>query len=98
MEAQFTGEHVKWGTCISLIEMVRTGTTTFVDMYDHMGEVAKAVEESGMRANLCRGMIGFGSEEQRRAKLNEATAFARDWNNQAEGRIKTMMAPHAPYT
>jgi 5-methylthioadenosine/S-adenosylhomocysteine deaminase len=89
---------VKWGTHLSLIEMIRTGTTTFVDMYDHMGEVAKAVEEAGLRASLCRGMIGLGSEEERQAKLQDAVSFAREWHNQADGRITVMMAPHAPYT
>lgn len=98
LEAQFTSDHVKWGTYISLIEMIRTGTTTFVDMYDHMDEVAKAVEASGMRARLCRGMIGLCSEEERAAKLRESVAFARNWHNQADGRITVMMAPHAPYT
>ncbi len=98
MEAQFTAEHVKWGTSLSIIEMIRTGTTTFVDMYDHMGEVAKLVADTGIRGSLCRGMIGFGTEEQRQQKLAEATAFVREWNNQADGRITTMMAPHAPYT
>lgn len=98
LEAQFTADHVKWGTHLSLIEMIRTGTTTFVDMYDHMDEVAKSVDASGMRARLCRGMIGLCSEEERQAKLEDATRFAKDWNNQANGRITTMMAPHAPYT
>jgi len=98
LEAQFTGEHVKWGTHLSMIEMIRTGTTTFVDMYDHMGQVAQAVADSGMRAGLCRGMIGLCSEEERQAKLREAVAFARDWHNQADGRITVMMSPHAPYT
>jgi 5-methylthioadenosine/S-adenosylhomocysteine deaminase len=98
LEAQFTGEHVKWGTYLSIIEMIRTGTTTFVDMYDNMDEVAKAVEETGMRARLCRGMIGFGTEEVRQAKLHEAVTFARNWHNQAGGRITAMMSPHAPYT
>ncbi|UFJ42740.1 amidohydrolase [Brevibacillus humidisoli] len=98
MEAQFTAEHVKWGTYLTLLEMIRTGTTTFVDMYDHMGEVAKAAESAGMRASLCRGVIGLGSPEEQRQKLEEATAFAREWHNQADGRITTMMAPHAPYT
>ncbi|MGQ7276821.1 amidohydrolase [Brevibacillus thermoruber] len=98
LEAQFTADHVKWGTYLSLIEMIRTGTTTFVDMYDHMDEVAKAVEATGMRARLCRGMIGLCSEEERAAKLREATAFAKNWHNQADGRITTMLAPHAPYT
>jgi len=98
LEAQFTADHVKWGTHLSLIEMIRTGTTTFVDMYDQMDEVAKAVDASGMRARLCRGMIGLCSEEERQIKLQDATRFAKEWNNQANGRITTMMAPHAPYT
>ena len=98
MEGQFTAEHVKWGTHLSIIEMIRTGTTTFVDMYDHMDEVAKAVETSGIRARLCRGMIGLCSEEERQAKLQEATLFAKNWHNQAGGRITVMMSPHAPYT
>lgn len=98
LEAQFTADHVKWGTYLSLIEMIRTGTTTFVDMYDHMDEVAKAVDASGMRARLCRGMIGLCAEEERQAKLRDATLFAKEWHNQADGRITVMMAPHSPYT
>lgn len=97
MEAQFTKDHVKWGTYLSLIEMLRTGTTSFVDMYDHMDQVAEAVDESGMRAALCRGVIGF-PPEARQSKLDEATSFAKNWHGQAGGRITTMMAPHAPYT
>jgi len=98
LEAQFTADHVKWGTYLSIIEMIRTGTTTFVDMYDHMDQVAQAVESTGIRARLCRGMIGLCSEEERQAKLREAVQFAKDWHNQADGRITVMMAPHAPYT
>ncbi|WP_332690724.1 amidohydrolase family protein [Halalkalibacter lacteus] len=98
IEATYTKDHAKWGTYLSIIEMLRTGTTTFVDMYDNMDEVAMAVETSGARARLCRGMIGFGSEELRQSKLEEASNFVRNWNNQANGRITTMMSPHSPYT
>lgn len=98
LEAKYTKEHAKWGTYLSLLEMVKTGTTTFVDMYDNMDEVAKAVDESGMRARLCRGIIGLGSIEMQNEKLEEATAFASNWHNAANGRIATMMSPHAPYT
>lgn len=52
MEAKFSAQDVKWGTLLTILEMVKGGTTTFVDMYDHMNEVAKAVEESGMRGVL----------------------------------------------
>lgn len=98
MEGQFTAEHVKWGTYLSILEMIRSGTTSFVDMYDHMDQVAEAVETSGMRANLARGIIGLCPEEVQKQKLEEATDFARNWHGKAEGRITTMMSPHAPYT
>jgi len=98
IENQYTAEIAKWGSYLSIIEMIRTGTTTFVDMYDNMDEVAKAVDHSGIRAKLCRGMIGFGSEEEKKMKLEEGTRFAKEWNHQANGRITTMMSPHSPYT
>ncbi|WP_227934864.1 amidohydrolase family protein [Alkalihalobacillus deserti] len=98
IEATYTRDHAKWGTYLSIIEMLRTGTTTFVDMYDNMDEVAMAVDAAGVRARLCRGMIGFGSDELRQSKLEEASNFVQNWNNQANGRITTMMSPHSPYT
>ncbi|MCI3920326.1 amidohydrolase [Paenibacillus sp. TRM 82003] len=97
-EAKFTAEDVKAGTLLSIVEMIKGGTTTFMDMYDHMDVVAQAVETSGMRACLNRGVIGLCSEELQRSKLAEAIRFARDWNGKADGRITTTMAPHAPYT
>lgn len=97
-EAKFTGEDVKWGTLLSIVEMIKGGTTSFVDMYDHMDEVAMAVEQSGMRACLTRGAIGFCPPDVQEHKLREAVQFAKDWHGKANGRITTMMSPHAPYT
>lgn len=98
LEGQFTSDHVKWGTHLSIVEMLRTGTTCFMDMYDHMDQVAEAVVQSGMRAGLARGIIGLCPEEVQKQKLEEATSFAQRWHGQADGRITTMMSPHAPYT
>jgi 5-methylthioadenosine/S-adenosylhomocysteine deaminase len=98
LEAKYTADHVKWGTNLSIIEMLRTGTTCFMDMYDYMDQVAQAVEETGIRAGLARGIIGFCSAEEKTRKVEEATEFVRNWHGQAEGRIVTMMSPHAPYT
>ncbi|MBP1961919.1 amidohydrolase [Paenibacillus aceris] len=98
MEAKFSALDVKWGTSLSILEMMKGGTTTFVDMYDHMNEVAKAVEESGMRGVLARGVIGLCPPDVQTAKLNEAVEFAKSWHDSANGRITTMMSPHAPYT
>ncbi|SDF42172.1 5-methylthioadenosine/S-adenosylhomocysteine deaminase [Fontibacillus panacisegetis] len=98
MEAKFTSEDVYWGTALSALEMLKGGTTTFLDMYDHMDQVGKVVEESGMRAVLTRGVIGLCPPEVQQQKLDEAVAFARDWNGKADGRITTMISPHSPYT
>ncbi|WP_454191789.1 amidohydrolase [Paenibacillus sp. Marseille-Q7038] len=98
MEEKFTADDVYWGASLSILEMIKGGTTAFLDMYDQMNQVAKVVEESGIRASLMRGVIGFGSDELRASKLAEATSFAKEWNGQASGRITTMLSPHAPYT
>lgn len=98
MEEKFTGEDVYWGTSLSVLEMLKGGTTTFLDMYDHMDRVAEVAERSGIRSVLMRGVIGFCSEEMQNHKLAEAMEFARNWHGKADGRITTMISPHAPYT
>ncbi|WP_322905635.1 amidohydrolase [Paenibacillus campi] len=98
MEAKFTSDDVYTGTALSVLEMLKGGTTTFLDMYDRSERVAEVVEQSGMRAVLMRGVIGLCSEQEQTDKLNQAVQFVRDWHGKADGRITTMMSPHAPYT
>ncbi|WP_435925323.1 amidohydrolase [Paenibacillus sp. DYY-L-2] len=98
MEAKFTGNDVYWGTALSVLEMLKGGTTTFLDMYDHMDQVASVVEQSGIRAVLTRGVIGLCPPDVQQHKLEDAIAFAKGWHGKADGRITTMMSPHAPYT
>lgn len=98
MEGKYVDEDTRVGTSLAVLEMLKSGTTTFVDMYDRMDIVAQVVEQSGMRGWLTRGAIGLCSEEEQRAKLAEAVEFAKSWNGRADGRIRTMMSPHAPYT
>ncbi|GGF74787.1 5-methylthioadenosine/S-adenosylhomocysteine deaminase [Paenibacillus albidus] len=98
MEEKFTGDDVYWGASLSVLEMLKGGTTTFLDMYDHMDRVAEVAELSGIRAVLMRGVIGLCPEEVQNQKLAEAIAFARNWHGKANGRITSMISPHAPYT
>ncbi len=98
IEARYGEEQVRVGTYLAVAEMIRGGTTCFADMYAPMEPVAEVVEETGMRASLCRGVIGLGPEEEQIKKWKEAYHFAKTWNGKAGGRITTMMAPHAPYT
>ncbi len=98
MEAKFTGDDVYWGSALSVLEMLKGGTTTFLDMYDHMDRVAEVTEQSGIRAVLMRGAIGLCPEDVQNQKLAEAVEFARNWHGKADGRITAMLSPHAPYT
>lgn len=96
IEAGLTSEDVYLGTMLSIAEMIRTGCTTFNDMYFEMEEVAKAVEESGVRATLARGMIGNDTEGLE--KLDNARNLHENWHGGGDGRIQVAVAPHAPYT
>ena len=51
-----------------------------------------------IRSYYARGVIGLCPPELQDQKLAEAIRIARDWHGKAEGRITTMMSPHAPYT
>ncbi len=53
-EAKLTREDVYWGSKLACLEMVKSGTTCFNDMYFFPEETAKATKETGLRAVLCR--------------------------------------------
>ena len=61
-----------------------------------MDEVARAVEDSGMRAVLSRGMTGFSDKAYK--TMEESKTFISTWQGKANGRISCMLGPHAPYT
>jgi 5-methylthioadenosine/S-adenosylhomocysteine deaminase len=95
-EANLTGEDVYWGTLLAIAEMLKTGTTTFADMYFFMTDVAEAVAQSGIRAVLARGMAGVTPSAGQ--ALTESEELFRGWHGGADGRITVMLGPHAPYT
>lgn len=96
IEERLTGEFIYWATLLASLEMLKSGTTTFADMYFFMDHVAQAVERIGIRAVLSRGLVGFGDDGDK--KIQEAREFSKTWEGGAQGRITTMVAPHAPYT
>lgn len=98
MEAKFKQEHIHLGTELAVIEMLKTGTTTFADMYAQMDIVAEVVKHSGIRGSLSRGIIGLVSEQEQISKLTEAIEFAKRWRMKGDGRISTMISPHSLYT
>jgi len=96
IEDNLTGEDIYWGTLLSIIEMIKSGTTTFLDMYFFMDQVAKAVVESGIRAVLSRGMIGLNPNAE--TALSESRDLVRQFDGKANGRLAVILGPHAPYT
>ncbi len=96
-ERKLTGEIVHWFSLLGLVEMIRSGTTVFADMYFFMEEVAEAVEKAGVRAVLSYGIIA-PTPERLEPELKKAENFAREWDGKAEGRIRAALSPHAPYT
>ncbi|HJO04408.1 MAG TPA: amidohydrolase family protein [Acidobacteriota bacterium] len=96
--ATVTAESVRVGTQLAALEMIRTGTTTFVDMYYFEDEVAKVVDESGMRAIVGETVLEFPVPDA--ASADEALAYTRQMINRWKGhpRVIATAAPHAPYT
>ena len=96
-EASLEPDDVYWGTRLATIEMLRSGTTAFVDMYWHGPSVARAVADSGMRATVSSVFIDGGDAargaSQRAAVLDDLDAIS------SFGPLVTAsLGPHAVYT
>lgn len=94
LENNLQPEDVYWGMLLGLIEQIESGVTAVADHYFHMTYAAQAVEKIGARALL--GYAMFGS--QGLGMVEETASFVREYQGTANGRIRTIMAPHAPYT
>lgn len=98
-EARFDKDTVLVAAELAMMEMIKSGTTTFLDMYHlHMDEVAELVIDRGVRATLCRGMIGLCSEEEQEKKLKESVQLFEQYHGESNGKVSIALSPHAPYT
>ncbi len=97
-EVKLSPEDVYWSALLGIAEMLRSGTTAFADMYFYIEEVAKAVEQSGMRALLSYAIIAPQYNTKAENQLKGAQAFIREFDGAAGGRIRTALSPHAPYS
>jgi 5-methylthioadenosine/S-adenosylhomocysteine deaminase len=91
-------DFVTWSTRLSLLEMLRGGTTTVADMYYFEEEVAEAAKAAGMRAVLGETVIGFPSPDSKTAAaaLAYTDNFLKHW--QGDPLITPAVAPHSIYT
>ncbi len=93
-----TPDFVLWGTRLACLEMMLSGTTTFVDMYYFEDRVAQAAKEAGMRGVLGDTMLRFKSPDA--ATPQDALRFTEKFLQQYRGDalITPAVAPHAIYT
>lgn len=96
IEDKMDAKDIYWGALLGIVEMLKGGTTCFADMYAFMEDVARACVETGIRANLCRGLIGVAPDKD--VKLAENTTLFENWHGAANGLIRVTYGPHAPYT
>jgi 5-methylthioadenosine/S-adenosylhomocysteine deaminase len=91
-------EFVKWGTRLAATEMIRSGTTTYADMYYFESDIARETKAAGLRGVLGETLIDFPAPDNK--TWDEAIAYMREYAKTWKGDrlITPAFAPHAPYT
>jgi len=97
LEEKLTADDCYWGMMLAVMEMLRTGTTAFIDMYYFMESLVRAAEDSGIRAALSRGLIG-GADDPVAGEKRLREAIDAIGSYKGRDRLTFMLAPHAPYT
>jgi len=97
IEALLTDEDVYVGALAGCLEMIKNGVTGFANHFSHMDQVARAVEETGIRAGLSRTMLDRGKSGDAKREVEEGVRFAERWAGRCS-RIQPMLGPHAAYT
>jgi len=99
VEGHFVNSHFCWlGTQLAAAEMIRSGTTTFMDMYYFEEAVADAAVHAGMRAVCAQSILRFPTPDAN--SYEEGIRRARDYIARWKGHPLVIpgIAPHAPYT
>jgi 5-methylthioadenosine/S-adenosylhomocysteine deaminase len=96
-EAKLEPEDVYWGTRLACLEMIRSGTTKFVDMYWHGAEVAAAVRDSGIRA-VVSSVIIDQLDPAKGDALRPEVIEVLDRVSDTGPSVRPSLGPHAIYT
>jgi 5-methylthioadenosine/S-adenosylhomocysteine deaminase len=88
--------HLRAAALLNQLEMIRNGTTTFIDIFRFPGEAAAIVQQSGLRAVISPQVIdhpvGVGET------LEGNLAFVQEWRHRLPDRIHAWFGPHALYS
>ena len=91
-------EFVRWGARLGCLEMIRGGTTTYVDMYYFENAIAEETSKAGMRAILGETILDFPAPDNKSwpEGIKSVERFVQRWKE--DQLIIPAIAPHAPYT
>lgn len=96
LEDKLTAEDAYWGAMLSCMEMLKTGTTTFLDMHMFQNQTAQAALDTGMRGVISRGLVGEGHDAGGAQRIREATEEMERFKDCPN--LSFMLGPHAIYT
>jgi 5-methylthioadenosine/S-adenosylhomocysteine deaminase len=93
-----TEDFVRWGTRLAAAEQIRSGITTFADMYYFEDAVAEETKAAGMRGVLGETFLDFPAPDNKTnaAMLEYTEKFLKRWQN--DPLIHAAAAPHSIYT
>ena len=97
VEAKMVEKDIRVGGELAVLEMIKSGTTAFLDMYGpYLESVIDVTAKAGIRGVFSRGPIGFIAGQDK--VLDENAVMYKNYNDTADGRIAVAMGVHAPYT
>jgi len=100
-EDKLTAESVYCGAMLAISEMLLNGVTCFADQYFFCEAIAQAVLDTGIKANISRGLQCFDhdySKSNDDYRLREGESLFKDYHNANDGQIKIWIGPHSVYT
>lgn len=96
-EAKLTDDDIYWGAKLACLEMIKTGTTTFFDMYHGFHATAAAVEDMGLRAVLAGTCFDYFKPHLTERSIRESEELFASMGRYSD-RLSYAIGPHAIYT
>jgi 5-methylthioadenosine/S-adenosylhomocysteine deaminase len=98
LEVKLTKDDVYWGTRLACLEMIKSGTTCFNDMYWHMLSAARAVEDAGIRGVISGVVFDNFDPNKAEKEMTRSIQEISELKSTTSNRIIPSYGPHAVYT